>query len=42
MDTISINLNVPQGWHELDDVQLRYAGLHWSEKKRATLACGSP
>ena len=24
MDTISINLNVPQGWHELDDSQLRY------------------
>lgn len=25
MDTISINLNVPQGWHELDDAQLRFA-----------------
>lgn len=24
MNTISINLNVPQGWHELDDDQLRY------------------
>ena len=24
MNTISINLNVPQGWHELDDAQLRY------------------
>ena len=24
MATISINLNVPQGWHELDDAQLRY------------------
>ena len=24
MATISINLNVPQGWHELDDKQLRY------------------
>ena len=24
MATISINLNVPQGWHELDDEQLRY------------------
>ena len=24
MATISINLNVPQGWHELDDTQLRY------------------
>lgn len=24
MATISINLNVPQGWHELDDNQLRY------------------
>ena len=24
MNTISINLNVPQGWHELDDKQLRY------------------
>ena len=24
MNIISINLNVPQGWHELDDEQLRY------------------
>ena len=24
MATISINLNVPKGWHELDDKQLRY------------------
>ncbi len=24
MNTISINLIVPQGWHELDDAQLRY------------------
>lgn len=24
MQTILINLNVPQGWHELDDAQLRY------------------
>ena len=24
MATISINLIVPQGWHELDDKQLRY------------------
>lgn len=24
MATISINLNVPKGWHELDDAQLRY------------------
>ena len=24
MATISINLIVPQGWHELDDAQLRY------------------
>ena len=24
MNTISINLNVPQGWHELDDAQLPY------------------
>ena len=24
MNTISIHLNVPQGWHELDDAQLRY------------------
>ena len=24
MQTISINLIVPQGWHELDDAQLRY------------------
>ena len=24
MNTISINLNVPQGWHELDDSQLCY------------------
>ena len=24
MNTISINLNVPKGWHELDDKQLRY------------------
>ena len=24
MATIPINLNVPQGWHELDDAQLRY------------------
>ena len=24
MNTISINLNVPQDWHELDDAQLRY------------------
>ena len=24
MATISINLNVPQGWHKLDDDQLRY------------------
>ena len=24
MNTISINLIVPQGWHELDDTQLRY------------------
>ena len=24
MATISINLNVPQGWYELDDKQLRY------------------
>ena len=24
MNTISINLNVPKGWHELDDAQLRY------------------
>lgn len=24
MVTISINLIVPQGWHELDDAQLRY------------------
>ena len=24
MNTISIKLNVPQGWHELDDAQLRY------------------
>ena len=25
MATISINLNVPKGWHELDDTQLRFA-----------------
>ena len=24
MNTISINLNVPKDWHELDDPQLRY------------------
>ena len=24
MQTISINFIVPQGWHELDDAQLRY------------------
>ena len=24
MQTISINFQVPQGWHELDDKQLRY------------------
>ena len=24
MQTISINFQVPQGWHELDDAQLRY------------------
>ena len=24
MQTISINFIVPQGWHELDDKQLRY------------------
>ena len=28
MDTISINPNVPKGWHELDDKQLRYVYSH--------------
>ena len=42
MAKISINLNVPQGWHELDDKQLHYVysliAKYFSDDEIKTLA----